>query len=140
VICGDSVVALNTLIRESALPRPFVYLDAHWWERLPTAEEVAIVLKGTDQAVIAVDDCFVPYDAGYGYDIYAGVAVSIDLLDLPSTAAAAYPSLPALEETGGRRGTLYVGHGDAGVAAVNSLVEVGLLRPAPLAPIPAAGT
>lgn len=71
---GDSRTALRTLF-DGPLQRLssctlFFYLDAHWNENLPLAEEIDIVFGRCPSAVVMVDDFQVPADPGYGYDDY----------------------------------------------------------------------
>ena len=85
----------------------FFYLDAHWNDDLPLAEEIDIIFGRCPLAVVMIDDFEVPSDAGYGYDDYGrGKALvsgyiqpAISAHDLqafyPSTPSAAdYPSTP----------------------------------------------
>ena len=59
----------------------FVYLDAHWAEELPLAEELCIVASAWTRCVVMVDDFQVPGDSGYAYDDYGpGLALTEDYL------------------------------------------------------------
>ena len=59
----------------------FVYLDAHWQEDLPLAEELRIVASVWTRCVVMVDDFQVPGDSGYAYDDYGpGLALTEDYL------------------------------------------------------------
>jgi hypothetical protein len=130
LIRGDSVEVLSALAVSRPFRRPLAYLDAHWWSHLPLRGELDRLLRGWDRAAIVIDDFQVPGDRGYGFDAYEGVPLSLDMLQLPPSAFAAFPAGPSSEETGARRGTLYVGNGDAAVAALEELVGAGLLVPA----------
>jgi hypothetical protein len=88
--------------------------------------EVDTVLSAWPDSVSVVDDFLVPHDSGYGYDIYDGRALSLELLALPEDVVAAFPSLPAVRETGARRGTLYLGKGH-GASILTSLIDSGRL-------------
>jgi hypothetical protein len=129
VINGDSARVLNEL-RGRGFQRPLLYLDAHWEERVPLADEFAVIFENWREALVVVDDFRVPHDPGYGYDIYGGVPLSLEEFDLPGAALIAYPAAPAREETGSRRGTLYVGIGAAGRDAVQAEIDRGVLVPA----------
>jgi predicted O-methyltransferase YrrM len=126
VLHGDSASVLPNLAADPAVRKPFVYLDAHWGERLPLVSEVETVLSAWPDCVIVVDDFLVPHDSAYGYDTYDGQALSLEILSLAPGAIAAYPSLPAAQETGARRGTLYVGQGQ-GASGLESLIGAGRL-------------
>ena len=86
----------------------FFYLDAHWYEELPLAEEVGTVVNCWEQFVIMIDDFKVPTDPGYGYDNYgAGKALSLELLSplLQKHKLVPYfPAAPSSQETGAHRG------------------------------------
>lgn len=112
---GDSRSCLRRLLaNELAAQREtdpiFFYLDAHWHHDLPLAEEIELIAANVARFVVMIDDFQVPGDAGYGYDNY-GPKKALDLatfgtifrrLDLTPF----FPSLPAAQETGGRRGSI----------------------------------
>ena len=80
----------------------FFYLDAHWNDDLPLAEEIDIIFGRCPLAVIMIDDFEVPSDAGYGYDDYGpGKALVLDYIR-PAISAhhlqAFYPSTPSVED------------------------------------------
>ncbi|MGH2506213.1 MAG: hypothetical protein ACRDHZ_02135 [Ktedonobacteraceae bacterium] len=117
---GDSRKTLRALIngslykcRDKAI---FVYLDAHWSDDLPLAEELEIVFANCPAAVVMIDDFQVPCDAGYGYDNYGPhKALNSDYI-APVVAAhslaAFYPSAPASLESGRRRGCIVLARRD----------------------------
>jgi hypothetical protein len=108
---GDSRTGLRRLF-EGALHSLssgtlFFYLDAHWNDDLPLAEELDVIFGRCPLAVVMIDDFEVPSDAGYGYDDYGPgkalvlgyirPAISAHQLQAfyPSTPSAAdYPSTP----------------------------------------------
>ncbi len=124
---GHSLTAISEM-RGQHFGRPFIYLDAHWWDDLPLAREVAHLLDGTGDTLIVIDDVHVPHDAGYAYDTHGGVPLGLSMLDLPTDAIPAFPAIPAADETGARRGTLYLARGRIARAAMDSAVDAGLLR------------
>ncbi|MFD5856069.1 hypothetical protein [Streptomyces chartreusis] len=65
VLHGDSAVLLPKLL--CGLNRPLVYLDAHWLDRWPLQEELAVI----HDAVVAIDDFNIGHDR-FGYDHYDG--------------------------------------------------------------------
>jgi predicted O-methyltransferase YrrM len=128
LVCGDSVDMLEHLSRNGdSIRRPFAYLDAHWWDQLPLSDEVSLVLDRWSDALLLIEDCRVPGDPGYQYDIYDGVPLTAETLPLPNDAIAAYPRASARDERGARTGTLYVGHGPAASGAMQKLIEGGVL-------------
>jgi hypothetical protein len=128
LLLGDSVAAIKTLIAEQALARPFVYLDAHWGATLPLATEVETLLSESIDAIVCIDDFRVPDDDGYGFDSYRGHPLDLGLLTLTQETIAAYPAVRSEQETGSRRGAVYLGHGQEGRAVIDQIATEGLLR------------
>jgi hypothetical protein len=77
----------------------FFYLDAHWNDDLPLADEVDIVFQRCPKAIVMIDDFEVPSDAGYGYDDYgpgkALISGYIRPVILAHQLRAFYPSTPS---------------------------------------------
>jgi predicted O-methyltransferase YrrM len=69
LVSGHSVDALKMLARRAQVSKPLVYLDAHWGEghpeaedaRNPLSEEVDAVLDSWPEAVVVIDDFLVPW-------------------------------------------------------------------------------
>jgi hypothetical protein len=92
----------------------FFYLDAHWYEDLPLADELNLIRDGWTNWVAMVDDFAVPGDQGYGFDDYGpGRRLSIEYLPgrVTETAGIFWPRGSSEAETGARRGTLIVAQG-----------------------------
>lgn len=84
------------------------YLDAHWNEDLPLADELEIIFSNCAAAVAMIDDFEVPADPGFAYDDYgSGKALNAAYI-APAVAAhdlaIFYPAASSQEETGLRRG------------------------------------
>jgi len=112
ILNGDSRAVLRALL-DGPLgagrgANTFFYLDAHWGEDLPLAEEIDLVFARCPDAIVMIDDFAVPGDAGYGYDDYGpGKALNAEYIGPAINAhqlAAFYPSTPATRETGALRG------------------------------------
>jgi predicted O-methyltransferase YrrM len=131
MIWGDSAAALRLIADESLLVRPLAYLDAHWEEDVPLAAEVECLLSRCEEALIVVDDFHVPGEPGYAYDIYDGVPLSLGELSLPAGTAVAYPATAAVEESGARRGTLYLASGARARSALEAAERQCLLAVQP---------
>lgn len=109
---GDSRSALRSLVAGALagkLAEPILfYLDAHWNEDLPLAEELDIIYGACPRAVVLIDDFQVPGDAGYGFDDYGkGKALTAEYIDAAMRThdlQVYYPTKSAAEETGARRG------------------------------------
>jgi predicted O-methyltransferase YrrM len=126
---GDSRAFLRGLAASGAAgATPFVYLDAHWYEDLPLAEEIDIIAAHWRQFVIMIDDFQVPGDEGYSYDRYGEVALTVEYIR-PSLErnglAAFFPATPSTQETGARSGCVVLARRE-GLAA--ELAQLPLLR------------
>jgi hypothetical protein len=131
----DSRAALRTLfegpLRAFGNRCLFFYLDAHWNEDLPLAEELDIVFVRCPAAVVMVDDFRVPDDADYGYDDYgSGKALSDGYIS--ATVAklglvAHYPAIPGSVESGHRRGCVVLSNT---IIHTSELSSMPLLRTA----------
>lgn len=108
----DSRAALEHVLDGPLAPRRaeplLVYLDAHWHDDLPLADEIDIVFARAPRAVVVIDDFAVPDDPGYAHDDYGpGKALRPDYIAdhiVRHGLAAFYPSAPSASETGARRG------------------------------------
>jgi hypothetical protein len=103
---GDSRTGLRRLFDGALCPLSglavFFYLDAHWNDDLPLAEEIDIIFSRCPLAVVMIDDFEVPSDAGYGYDDYGpGKALVSDYIR-PAISAhqlqVFYPSTPSVAD------------------------------------------
>lgn len=129
ILYGDSVAGLKHLAASTERGRTLAYLDAHWSRRLPLAEEVRVLFGNWNDLLVVIDDFHVPKHPGYGYDVYDGVALELGLLSLPDGVCASYPKAPPREETGSRRGTVYLGVGETATATLRAAHDRGLLEP-----------
>ena len=108
----DSRAFLRELAADQSLDfkRPFFYLDAHWYDDLPLADEIKIIRERWPEYFVMVDDFYVP-EAGYNFDRYAnGLELTLDHLeregvDLSETAVL-FPTAASTAETSAKRGTL----------------------------------
>lgn len=109
------------------MTRPLAYLDAHWEENVPLNAEVDCLLSSWRDVLIVIDDFHVPDEPGYANDIYDGVPLSLDELSLPGGVTVAFPAVAAIEETGSRRGTVFLARGDAARSALGTAEREGLV-------------
>lgn len=132
---GDSRAMLSSLfagaLRDRLDKTVFFYLDAHWNDDLPLAEELGIIFGRCPNAVVMIDDFQVPFDAGYGYDDYGpGKALTFDYIaDVVAQNGlhVFYPSTSADQDGGARRGCVVL----AKEGAPNRMLEaMDLLRAA----------
>lgn len=109
LVVGDSAEVLRSLATCSKYCEytTLFYLDAHWEDHLPLADELRIITKNFPQFIALIDDFAVPWDAGYTYDDYGpGKALTVDYLRSQSIDIAHifFPSVPASAESGAKRG------------------------------------
>ena len=128
---GDSRSFLSKCVRKPNLQNGPVlfYLDAHWNEDLPLAEEIEIVFSALSESIVMVDDFQVPNEIGYGYDDYgAGQALTSKYIALSCqkfNLVRFFPAISAHEETGAKRGCVVLaGSGKT----VSKLERINLLR------------
>jgi hypothetical protein len=131
---GDSRRKIATLGTRLAVEKktPFFYLDAHWKEDLPLADELALIFSFAWNPVVMIDDFKVQDDPGYAYDDYGPGKV----LDLHYIAPAVtrfgldayYPSAPSSVETGMKRGAVVLARNGP---ASDSLAKLRSLRRVP---------
>lgn len=134
VFHGDSRAVLGKLFdkqRGQVANSPwFFYLDAHWNEDLPLAEELEIIFTRCPAAVVMIDDFQVPFDSGYVYDDYGAGKALCSAYIAPIVSAhrlrVFYPSTTSLEEGGQRRGCVVLTkqHAHAEVLSSISLLRV----------------
>jgi hypothetical protein len=128
---GDSRAFLQDLSRRPEFPKNYVffYLDAHWQNDLPLAQELEIIAECWSDPVILVDDFEVPDDPGYRYDDY-GEGKRLRLEYLPGNILSGFrlfwPVIRSYEETGLRRGCVIIARTDAAtrLAALPVLREI----------------
>jgi predicted O-methyltransferase YrrM len=116
---GDSRGALRALLagplRHLSKANLFFYLDAHWDKDLPLLEELEIIFNRCSSTLVMVDDFEVPDEPGYGYDDYGpGKALTLNYIK-PAIEkhqlTIYFPSAPAREEGGKRRGCIVLAQG-----------------------------
>ncbi|AZQ66761.1 hypothetical protein EF888_06170 [Silicimonas algicola] len=112
LVLADSRTALREVLDgplKSAVHNTILfYLDAHWEDDLPLADEIDIIFAACPRAVVLIDDFEVPGDTGYSYDDYGPgkaltaeyVAPSLDKFGL----VIMYPKVSSDLETGAKRG------------------------------------
>ncbi len=133
---ADSPEFLRRLL-DTDLPHEamsFFYLDAHWNNPLPLADEIRIIATQHPHAIVMVDDFKVENDEGYGYDVYNfGQEITFGFLQEPlreSNWQIFFPTLPAALDHNANdilppRGTAIVA---CEQEAINTLKEVTELR------------
>jgi predicted O-methyltransferase YrrM len=128
VVQGDSRTFLRDLAGRDAASAEtvLIYLDAHWEEDLPLAEELRIIGPSWPDVVVMIDDFEVPGEPGYQFDDYGfGKALTESYLPAESLPGwtLLYPSAGAARETGAKRGCVVLASPSLGglVRAASSL-------------------
>jgi hypothetical protein len=108
----------------------FFYLDAHWHDDLPLADEIRIIAANVSECVVMIDDFEVPGDKDYSYDNY-GKGKSLDIKTFQEQFLQAgmevfFPSLSGAQETGGKRGCVILCKGDR---LLRDMDKIRSLRP-----------
>lgn len=131
---GDSRAFLRALATDPEFPkrRVFFYLDAHWGDDLPLAEELLTISEHFEEWVVLIDDFQVPDDPGYGYDDYgAGKALTLAYLPpgLPDHETF-FPLAASGDEALPRRGCVVLAAAGPAAAAVAEVPSLRRLTPA----------
>lgn len=109
VLSGDSAELLPSALSGAAMP--LIYLDAHWRDEWPLAQELA----GVKHGIVVVDD----FDIGhprFGFDTYGGISCGLDYVAkfLPPSVKSVFFNNPHAEypfpclQTGRRAGRCFV--------------------------------
>jgi hypothetical protein len=128
VLRVDSRTALKRLAQQRLFARPLVYVDAHWWDDFPLDDELNLIFTSWEDAVAIVDDFQVEGDSGYAFDTYKGTALALSAVHVPDGVMLAGPAQSSSEETGARRGALYLAKGARAERALEDAAKHGLLR------------
>lgn len=115
LVNANSIDFLNSLIPTLSTKKLFIYLDAHWYDFLPLREEIEIISTQCNNFLILIDDFRVEGDHGYGFDRYSDskeltLNYIRDLLGKFSLSAY-FPTSNSSEETGFKRGYIYLTKG-----------------------------
>jgi predicted O-methyltransferase YrrM len=129
LVLADSREALRHIGQRGVAARPLIYLDSHWYDDLPLPEEIEIVARSWEDAIVVIDDFAVPDDPGYRFDRYEGGRIDLASCSFGPEYTAFLPAQPSESETGHVRGTCYAGL-RGGRVPLDQLVDQGILRTA----------
>ena len=109
-VIGNSSIELKKILQKISLEQKiFVYLDAHWFDYLPTKDELELLISWGGDFIALIDDFENEFDSGYGYDEYrSGFHIGKDLIPENSGLQVFVPEISSKREGGARRGTAYV--------------------------------
>jgi hypothetical protein len=110
LILGDSAVQITNILKmiDPKNQRIIAYLDAHWLEAIPTADEILALHNWGGVWIAIIDDFKVPAQGGYGFDRYGIVEIGPNIVPKSKGLRVFLPSGTPEHETGSRRGTGYV--------------------------------
>lgn len=78
VKASSADVVQDFIDRRSKFERPLFFLDAHWYEYWPLADELKAISSAGGQAVIIVDDFEVPGHPDFAFDSYVPRHIGAD--------------------------------------------------------------
>lgn len=127
---GDSVSEIVKIL-DSVDPRSkkvIAYLDAHWYEAVPTTKEIEALINWGGSWIAIIDDFKVDTDPLYKFDVYGSIEIGASILPSNSEISLYVTSQPAIRETGRRKGTGYVctSKSEVVLEGLNELVKVPL--------------
>jgi len=115
---NDSRTFLKKIANDSSINKEnvFFYLDAHWRDDLPLAEELDIIFSHWVNSVIMIDDFQVP-NTSYEYDDYGhGKALTLDYVSNALSGqnySVYFPAVDETQETGFKRGCAILCNSDS---------------------------
>lgn len=109
-ILGDSSEEIGKVLKKLDASDQVVlaYLDAHWLDIIPTNKELDSLVCWGGRFVAIIDDFYVPWDSGYGFDQYGDVVIGETLVPKSSGVRIFASSVESRLETGAKCGTGYV--------------------------------
>lgn len=110
IILGDSVVQTQKILcgLDPKKDRVLSYLDAHWYDAIPTTDEINALINWGGSWIAIVDDFKIESDPGYRYDSYGMVEIGKEILPSNKDLRLYIPNISSEYETGRRKGTGYI--------------------------------
>lgn len=107
---GDSASEIKKILStiDPHTNRILAYLDAHWYDAIPTTKEIQALISWGGPWVAIIDDFKVNTDPNYKFDKYGETEIGPDIIPSSDLLALYIPNMPASIETGRRKGTGYV--------------------------------
>jgi len=107
---GDSVSEIVKVLEkiDPKSKRVIAYLDAHWYEAVPTTTEIEALINWGGSWIAIIDDFKVDIDPLYKFDVYGSIEIGPSILPPTSGISLFVTNQSALIETGRRKGTGYV--------------------------------
>jgi hypothetical protein len=110
LILGDSVHQIDNILSDlnANSDRVIAYLDAHWYDAIPTTDEIQSLINWGGSWVAIIDDFKIPNDPGYKFDSYGEIEIGKDILPAEPDLCLYIPNVSSALETGRRKGTGYI--------------------------------
>jgi hypothetical protein len=110
LIVGDSAKEISKVLKliDPKKSKVIAYLDAHWYDAIPTTEEIQSLNKWGGAWIAIIDDFKVDFDDGYGFDQYENTIIGKKIIPQIKDAALYVPYGQSEKETGRRKGTGYL--------------------------------
>jgi cephalosporin hydroxylase len=125
---GDSVSEIVKILEnvDPKSKRVIAYLDAHWYEAVPTTKEIEALINWGGSWIAIIDDFRVDSDPLYKFDVYGSIEIGPSILPATSGISLYVTNQPAFKETGRRKGTGYVCklEDESVLASLSELVKV----------------
>jgi hypothetical protein len=106
-ILGNSELSLELILKKISPDSKQVlvaYLDAHWYEQIPTTQELSQLAEWGGPFIALIDDFKVEDDLGYYFDEYDSVTIGLNLIPKSKDLFLFYPNILSSLEGGARRG------------------------------------
>jgi predicted O-methyltransferase YrrM len=106
-ILGNSELSLELILKKISPDSKQIlvaYLDAHWYEQIPTTQELSQLVEWGGPFIALIDDFKVEDDPGYNFDEYDSITVGLNLIPKNKNLFLFYPNIKSSLEGGARRG------------------------------------
>ena len=108
-IYGDSVAEIKKILSNTnSNERVIAYLDAHWYKKIPTKQELYALIDWGGAWVALIDDFKIENDQGYYYDSYDETDIDLSVIPSELWKNTFFPKELSSSETGRKKGTAYI--------------------------------
>ena len=98
-ILGNSELSLELILKKISPDSKQIlvaYLDAHWYEQIPTTQELNQLDEWGGPFIALLDDFKVEDDPGYNFDEYDSVTVGLNLIPKNKELFLFYPNIQSI--------------------------------------------
>jgi hypothetical protein len=110
LIIGDSATEIKRVLKfiDPKKSKVIAYLDAHWYDAIPTSDEINALNDWGGAWIAVIDDFEVKSDNGYGFDQYEQITIGQNIVPRIKGSSLYIPAGKSEKETGRRKGTGYL--------------------------------